>query len=98
MEGYGSIFIIWYGKTNVLDDRDASITGFGTATQPIYSKEIVKEGALLSARSAIEDFSVRCMFDIFVEVLRLDYVGTSDTVDLTLVYTEVCKQIKHLCQ
>ena len=36
------------------------------------------------------------MFDIFVVLLRLDYFGTSDTVELTLVCTEVCKQIQHL--
>ena len=38
------------------------------------------------------------MFDIFVAVLRLDYVDNSDTVELTLVCTEVCKQIQHLYQ
>ena len=38
------------------------------------------------------------MFDIFVAVLSLDYIGTYDTVDLTLVCTEVCKQIQHLRQ
>ena len=31
-------------------------------------------------------------------VLRLDCVGTSDTVDLTLVCNEVCKHIQHLRQ
>ena len=36
------------------------------------------------------------MFDIFVAVLRLDYVDNSDTVELTLVCTEVCKQIHNL--
>ena len=71
---------------------------FGTPNPPIYSTKPVKEGVGLSARSAIEDFSARCMFDIFVAFLRLDYVSTSDTVDLTLVCTEVCKQIHHLCQ
>ena len=65
MEGDGSIVIIWYGKTNLLDDRDAFITVFGTDKQPIYSTEPVKEGVGLSARSAIENFSARCMFDIF---------------------------------
>ena len=38
------------------------------------------------------------MFDIFVVVLWLDYVGTSDTVELTLVCTEVCKKIQNLRQ
>ena len=38
------------------------------------------------------------MFDIFVAVLCLDYVSNYDTVDLTLVCTEVRKQIHHLCQ
>ena len=37
MEGYGSIVIRCYGKTNLLDDRDAFNTDFGTATPFIYS-------------------------------------------------------------
>ena len=37
MEGDGVIFIIWYVKTNLLDDRDAFIVGFSTSTSPIYS-------------------------------------------------------------
>ena len=64
----------------------------------IYSTETLKEGMVLSTRSAIEYFSACCMFDVFLAVLRLDCVGTSDTADLILVYTEVCKQIHHLCQ
>ena len=91
MKGDGSIVIGWYGKTNLLGDRDALITGFGTDSPSIYSTEPVKEVVGLSARSVIEDFSARCILDIFVAVLRLDYVGTSDTIDLTLVCTEVCK-------
>ena len=42
MEGDGSIVISWYGETNLLDDKDAFITEFGTATPPIYSTEPVK--------------------------------------------------------
>ena len=91
MKGNVSIVISCYGKTNLLDDRYAFITEFGTASTPIYSTEPVKEGVGLSERSAIEDFSARCMFDIFVAVLCLDCVGTYDTVDLTLFFTEVCK-------
>ena len=37
VEGDGSIVISWYGKTNLLDDRGAFITDFGTAIPPIYS-------------------------------------------------------------
>ena len=51
-------------KTNILDDRNALITDFGTATLPIYSTEPAKEGVGLSARSAIEDFFDLFMFDI----------------------------------
>ena len=69
MEGDGSIVIIWYGKTNLLDDRGAFITEFDTATPHIYSTEPAKEGVGFSARSAIEDFYARCMFDIFVAVI-----------------------------
>ena len=42
MEGDGSIVISWYGKTNLLDDRDTLILEFGTANPPIYSMEPVK--------------------------------------------------------
>ena len=91
MEGDGSIVISWYRKTNLLDDRGAFITEFGTATPPIYSTEPVKEGVGLSASSEIEDFSARCMFDIILAVLRLDYACNYDTVDLTLIFTDVCK-------
>ena len=91
MEGDGSIFIIWYGKTNLLDDRGAFITEFGTATPHIYSTEPVKEGVGLSAKITIEGFFDHCIFYIFVAVLCLVYVGSSDTVDLTLVCTEVGK-------
>ena len=38
------------------------------------------------------------MFDIFVAVLCLDYIITSDTVELALFCTDVCKQIQHLRQ
>ena len=38
------------------------------------------------------------MFDIFVAVLCLYYIGNYDAVDLTLVCTEVFKQIQHLRQ
>ena len=76
MEGYGNIVISWYGKTNLLNDRYALITDFGTATPPIYITDPVKEGVVLSARSAIEDYSALYMFDISVAVLHLDYVGT----------------------
>ena len=37
MEVDGRIVLSWYGKTNLLDDRDAFITEFDTATPPIYS-------------------------------------------------------------
>ena len=37
VEGDGSIFINWYGNSNLLVDRDAFITYFVTATPPIYS-------------------------------------------------------------
>ena len=89
MEGYGSIFISWYIKTNFLDDRDAFME-FGTATPPIYSTEPVKEGVLLSAWSVIEDFSACYIFYIFMAFLCLDYISTTDNVELTLVCTEVC--------
>ena len=98
MEGDGNIVISWYGKTNLLNDRYALITDFGTATPPIYITDPVKEGVVLSARSAIEDYSARCMFDISVAVLHLDYVVTYDTIDLILVCTKVFKQIHHLYQ
>ena len=98
MEGDGRIVIILYGKTNLLDDWDAFITELVTATPPSYSTEPVKEGVGLSARKIIEDFSARCMFDIFGEVLHQDFVGNSDIVELTLACTEVCKQIQHLRQ
>ena len=65
MEGDGSIVISWYGKTNLLDDRDAFVTEFGTAIPYIYSTETLKEGMVLSTRSAIEYFSACCMFDVF---------------------------------
>ena len=42
MEGDGSIVISWYGKTNLLDDRDTFITEFGADTPPIYSTEPAK--------------------------------------------------------
>ena len=58
MEGDGSIVIKLYVKTNLLDDRGAFITKFFTANPPIYSTEPVKGGVGLSARIAIEDFSV----------------------------------------
>ena len=98
MEGDGSIVIKLYVKTNLLDDRGAFITKFVTANPPIYSTEPVKGGVGLSARIAIEDFSARCMFDIFLVVFCLDYVSTYNNVDLALFFTDFCKQIQHLRQ
>ena len=68
-----------------------SLRSLANATPPIYSTEPVKEGVGLSASSEIEDFSARCMFDIILAVLRLDYACNYDTVDLTLIFTDVCK-------
>ena len=42
MEGDFSTVIIWYAKTDLLDDRCVFITEFGTATPPIYSTEPLK--------------------------------------------------------
>ena len=56
MEGDGIIVISWYGKTNLLDDRDTFFTEVVSDTPPIYSTEPLKEGVGLSARTATEDF------------------------------------------
>ena len=62
MKGDGNIVIRWYVKTNLLNDRYTFITDFGTATPPIYITDPVKEGVVLSARSAIEDYlPVACL-------------------------------------
>ena len=95
----GNVIISWYGDTDLLDNAAAFVKEFKTLTPPIHSAEPCRtETKQFSPRATIENFAAECMFDVFIGVLRLDYVGTADAVDLTMVCTEICKRIQSLKQ
>ena len=92
--------ISWFGDPDFLDDNHVFVKEFGTLcpqifpSQPNLSFEDKQDGAM----QAIQVYAEKCMFDVFLELCRTDYVGSDDAVDNSLAIQEVCSNITALKQ
>ena len=93
--------VSWFGHADFLDDADAFVNEFGTTTPQLLPPQPVNPHDSTSSNRAYDNlhqFAQKCMFDVFLHVCQIDYVGSGKGVDSILAVQEVCTRISSLKQ
>ena len=92
--GGNSIVISYFGPMSFLDDQKSLASVFGNRPQFLGS-----DPSRLDTRDIgdkLRLYADKCMFDVFLNIYRVDYVGTDvGTSDSKMLY-EICKKLAKL--
>ena len=69
--------VSYFGSMDILDDQAAFDDTFGS--KPIHLSSSPTELESNEIRDKIHAYAEKCIFDVFLEVCRADYVGESFT-------------------
>ena len=94
--------VSWFGKAEFLDDEDVFRSEFGPDPLEILPVPPVNtdthRNTNMSAVRRLHQYAEKCMFDVFLELCRADYVGQEDSAGDILAVQAVCQKIMDLKQ
>lgn len=92
--GGSSNVTIYFGPMSILDDQPSFQSVFGLKPLLLSSTPpSLKENC---TRDVVYGYAEKCIFDIFLTIVRLDYVGTDSAVSEGKMIHEICKKISNL--
>ena len=81
-----------FSDVHTIDSTIFVAKEMGTETPQIFAPRSMIYSAA-TVRSDLTTYAEKCMFDVFVNLCSLDYVGSEDNVNALRAVTEVCQQI-----
>ena len=84
----------FFGSTSFLDDQMIFDATFGS-NPLILDSQPTKSGPV-DCLTRVRTYADKCMFDIFLEICREDYVGGDDAGSKSKLVHEICKQIGNI--
>ena len=83
----------YFGPMTVLDDQSSFESSFGRNPELFSSNLSLKDN---DTRKKLYSYAENCMFDVFLAIVRHDYVGTLDVVSETKMIHDTCKKLSAL--
>ena len=76
---------------SVLDDQASFLSSFGSKPQLLgRNHTCLKEN---TTKEKLHVYADKCMFDVFLDLVRNDYVGTEDNISEFKMIHDICKII-----
>ena len=95
-----SAVISWYGNADFLDDKEIFRNEFGTDQPLLFPAKPVsgQSSNHITVCAGLHAYAQKCMFDVFLELCHIYYVGDTASADGSLAVQEVCQTISALRQ